>query len=1417
MNIRPKTMRRLAVLLVLLLAIAGLLFGGYLVSKRRMAVKIEEERQAAMDAYRKSDFNGALPHFDYYLTKTKLAEKQGAEVDEQAAEALFAYGESRRNIEMPNGRHIFEAVKVFETYQRMCPDDLRAKHALLELYPRIRYEAEAIKLADDVLARDPADIAALRSKVRALVGQQKREEALAISQKLNAVAPHELRSQIFTQSLLLELNHKPEELVKLAEDQVKAHPNDAYFEVLLAYNYSRADQPEPAKKWLRAAAEHAPADLEFVKQLTGMLDRVGMTSEATQVVERSVEQSKGDPQFMLALVQRKWQNGENQEVVDRLAYLDPKSPTSDAQLLAFRALALYALDRPAEADPIVEALAAREMDASALSWATALKAGFAQPAREPRDQIKQYQAALNRSPDNAVIRFMLGQAYARLGETEPAVEAWERAGDLAPSWATPHAMMARVFTQSARYPQALVQSRQAYQINPNLPGVVTGVMVAYFNTLDDSAKPEAVTALLKDVEQVQAQQPLEPETLPIYVALLARTGQRDKAQKVIHAAMDAEHALPAETLARLAVVSNSQQLGAEQEIMAAAEKLHGSTPGIALRQALLLADSGKPQDGLQLLQKAQAAAKSDAVRWRIAVAEYRDWIQDKDVAKEWVDLGDANPKDLAVQTAVLRSRARFADRDFWQRSIDRAKKLTGEEGVLWRLERARWLLSGNPSSKDSAEAVNQLTAITQSSPTLADPHRLLANALERISKDKSENDKGDFLKRAADEMKVAAGLTPDDPATVLELTRLLTTIGRREEAQKPLDRLVQSTILSPQARKQTAHALASRGYWQEAIAVLTPAPQDAERDALMAALYHHTGKTTAAADYYNKVLGAKSPDATSLVDAADFFARHDQKEQAQKFLARLETATDSKVLRETLLGRYSEQHVGDDAALAHFNAAVQAAPADATAQRELAGFYLRHGKYEQTVATVDEGLKSAPDDADLKSLKVTADAMRAYAKDQDMLALSSVLSREPRNEAASEMFKVLAEAKSSGEDVAKTVARLDALAATHPNFPELQAKLIQGYLALKKYPKAESLALRAAENWPNDPRFAHLLVAVYHNQGPDALSRALDAARQWRSRSPENTLEPDVVIADMLLQLRRPGEAVETLQRYVAAAARPDGNAAVVSLYAQALIGSSRESEAVALLKPLAEQSAKWRSIWLSLAARAHRDGSAASKWITQVTPLLQPGATQEQQALAESWFAVGQQFHEPKAFDNAHAVLTALVGKTDAPSDAWFLYAANAEARADLPEAERGYREVLKREPNTPAACNNLAYVLLAQGHPQDLSEALSLAEKAIAAGPDNATFRDTRARIYAQQGNNNAAIGDFQAALKLDRDSLEAMIGLADVLSRSGQVEAAKALLPEVAKRIELSPPLAPPLQKQLDGVRSALKETVRSGRAD
>src|SRR5580704_13538997 len=100
MNIRPKTKRRLLILLALsMLAVAGLA-AIMIVHGHRDAVAFRRLHDQAMEAYKAGDYPNAVSLLQDYLSKTT----------EPDPDAVFAFAKSRSRVPLPQGRHLTESI-----------------------------------------------------------------------------------------------------------------------------------------------------------------------------------------------------------------------------------------------------------------------------------------------------------------------------------------------------------------------------------------------------------------------------------------------------------------------------------------------------------------------------------------------------------------------------------------------------------------------------------------------------------------------------------------------------------------------------------------------------------------------------------------------------------------------------------------------------------------------------------------------------------------------------------------------------------------------------------------------------------------------------------------------------------------------------------------------------------------------------------------------------------------------------------------------------------------------------------------------------------------------------------------------------------------------------------------------------------
>lgn len=1546
---RPTTKRRIVILAASTVGLAVTLGGVYEFRQYQINAKTLAYRAEGMDAFKHGDFAKAL------IPLSKYNERH-----QNDAETLFAFGKARSRVEAPNNRHLGEAIQYYRRGLELQPDNMEARHQLLDLYSNAGYNAEAIILSDELLKKNSKDVDAVRAKAKALASRRQLAEALDTSLKLNQLAPEDVEGQGLTLYLMSPwcLNKPSAEILGRARKLLAAHPDDERFVLLQGLAYHCILDDNTAREWYLKAAANPPADPEFVKVCTQVMDEVGLFDKSQDLLERASAQGH-DPRMLRMLIQRLWQNGRYIQVVERLKDVNPSNTSADAHLLAYRAYSLYQLRRDAEAKPIVDALAARKDDDVALAWAKALSARFEDPDANPRDKIQQYQAALVRDPGNSTIRYMMGESYARLGETELALQCWGQVVRDIPSWSTPRVQIAYLLAATGRTQTAVENAIQAYSAGRNL-GSAIGLVVALATQLDTGTGTFDAAKVMAYAAEIQQKVPGEPQTLPIYVDLIARTGAKGRAAALVEGIMavadtraditkrvsaDAKSALkraekafgkaalareaieqagrsiddaatglsggiasknvtdavgqakaavaaatsaiddaadasatsgkavvdaiagaaaeidkartalatelkaspdkaaamkkPQEQLdgaagsastaataagtytslaacaarldkgdlagataavsgvypvntdlwLRLASVSRGERLGLEDEILGRADReSEGQSPQLALARALMLAESGKPDDGLLQLSRAADAATRQQAAWKVAVAQFHEQLRDPKAHDAWVEVGDKFPQDLSVQSTIVDlpdSSSAWADRDFIDRTIARLRALTGDEGFHYKLAECRWLLNSPNRKRDSAIAASKLSDIVNRSPGLVAPRLYLAKAFENL----------EDTSTAIVHLRAAAKVNPENESIALDLARLLLEDGRFDDAKAYLDRAARSAS-DAATRRRVAIFYARQGDLDAAIRLLsspTAGEADSGADALLADLYRRKGNFDEATKLYERLASGKGVDAATLAAAADYFATHGREDQARAAIGRLSELKLPAGRRDAIVAEYTEKHGSKEAAAGLYKQAVDANPTDPDLWRALVAFQFRQSHFDQAAATCDCALAKLPGNEDLASLKVQALALRTTGGGVDTDALVAELSKDPRNAAARDSLAAYSASRKNNDPPDRAVQKLRRVADQYPRFLPVQTQVVRMYLRLGKVSDALNVATRAMDNFPNDPEPASLVTSIYGGTGK--WSDVLRVAQEWRRRSLENPVEPDLAIARARIEMNQPAEAIQTLKPYMEAAnANPDKYNMVIGTYAQALIVDDRESDAAALLTPFLPRSEEWKISTIRLAASIHNP-TAAAHWIEQFAAAVPEDSLRARYEVANAWYVAGHRFpnHQKQYLGHARDVITPLTKRPDTTAVVMLMAGSIAETLNDPGDAIAAYRRALQLDPKQPIAQNNLAYLLMTQN--RDLDEARRLAESAVVAAPDEAGYYDTLARVYEKIGNRGRAIATYQKVLDLEPTNVQAMVPTIRLLRADGQRDAARAMMAKLETLLQANPALQTP----------------------
>jgi tetratricopeptide (TPR) repeat protein len=314
------------------------------------------------------------------------------------------------------------------------------------------------------------------------------------------------------------------------------------------------------------------------------------------------------------------------------------------------------------------------------------------------------------------------------------------------------------------------------------------------------------------------------------------------------------------------------------------------------------------------------------------------------------------------------------------------------------------------------------------------------------------------------------------------------------------------------------------------------------------------------------------------------------------------------------------------------------------------------------------------------------------------------------------------------------------------------------------------------------------------------------AAEEWKQRLNARTIDADTAIAEALLEMKKPDEAIKQLEPHRAMIledVRTQPQAAV--MLARAMLARNDGEAARAMLKPLLAD-AVGRRMWLTLALGAAPDLSDAVAWVEDVvsaTPT--ENLVEERWSIASAWTNLARKYNDRKLLENAAEQLNAYLGTHPRDGEALFLQAGVNLELGRMSASETGFRAVLSAKPDHAEAANDLACLLTRQN--RNLDEAEKLARLAVQKQPKNANFHDSLARVLLARKQLDAAQAAFELALRLDPDHVEAHVGLARTYNERGNQDRARRELQQVETRLRRNGSVAPATQEELASLRAAL----------
>jgi len=339
------------------------------------------------------------------------------------------------------------------------PDLTPAWRTLTEVQLRLRRFDQAVRSAQVVLQRQPADTDTRLHLARALLLQNKSDEALVQAQKAAEDAKTDPDPLLLLAGIYERMGQpdQAEATYRRAIEVAREDP-DVYREFLAFYR--RTDQDQKLKALLEEVKTALPEDAIFAVS--------GTVEEIEQQLRRRVASEEATAADFVALADLLRGTGHPDEA--KAAYenaLEKAEPGSDTWRQAWQRVFLLRLaaDEYEQAVDLVQRLRASDPDAPELLFVDPLLLLSQNRVDEATQALRKI---IEKHPSLSQGHFMLAQVLAGQGQYDEAMDALNRALKSRPNLVQARLMLARIYLSRSNYAGVLTEAEEALRFNSRL-------------------------------------------------------------------------------------------------------------------------------------------------------------------------------------------------------------------------------------------------------------------------------------------------------------------------------------------------------------------------------------------------------------------------------------------------------------------------------------------------------------------------------------------------------------------------------------------------------------------------------------------------------------------------------------------------------------------------------------------------------------------------------------------------------------------------------------------------------------------------------------------------------------------------------------------------------------------------------------
>jgi tetratricopeptide (TPR) repeat protein len=1373
---------------------------------------VAESRQAGLAAFAAGDMNATLSHLSYYFERQK-----------EDLEVNLAFAQARARLPIAGGRHLLEAIDLYSTHglklverqPQLDPDGTRRRDMLarlLELYCAAGMRFEIIQTADKLLAVDAEHQQAMAAKAEALCLNGEFQAAQPILERLIELDADELRWRGMYLTALSETGASADQRIERCRQWAGEYERDGRFHVLMASLLLDQGREPEARDELEKAVKRGAADPNVLERAGDMMDSLNMREQADRMMDAVVAGRAGESWPHEVNMRRLWRANRIDEAVRAMNEANDAVSSKTPSLRRMMTLVCIAAREVEQAREYYAALQNDDQigctDADR-AWANAVHAALHPESHALHWRIEALNQALELQPNDAALHALAGDAWIGASEPAYAIAHYQRAYEIDPSWQAAGILYCQSLLHAGRIDDAyhiaqfILNQTSQTQVRPLLLFARAYLAMRAAGRLDHQTlrSPEVDGDIRTILQHLRDENPGNAEIAALHAESVLQLDGAD-ALDALTRATQTDGSASIDLMLALADVYLNHNLPAPRELLKTMVQRSGATLPVAWRQARTSALEGNAAAGLDAINHAMSSHPPLSADDYIARIEYMIQHELPGVVDEVAVLLARFPNSIPAQQLVLSQPSAHVDADLTAQALENLKRLVGPDSPQVRLAEAGLMLR-EPASNDAtlAKAIVQIESVLQQSPDSLAALTLMAEA---VSRGANQN-----LSRAVECLERAVNLYTAEPALLPRLIDLLQRKGDYDRAGRYLRVLARIPSASQGLRKAELRLWHSQGDFEAALArasALVSTDSSTTDQLILASIHHHAGKIQEARTIYERLLSLDKPEPFVLAQAADFFASTGELQRGVDLISRIEPA-DTRATGDLIVGEFLLRHGEVQAAASHLHAGSDALPQCAAARAVLARYHLAVHDRAKARHEALEGIRLDPENTSLRLLFAIAslgmsqderrhaiDVLRQLeGADDELVATLSLLDQIP-----------VAEGKVSPSDSLLESARK--LVDQHSRFLPAWHLAITLHAEAGRLHEAISLARRAVGRFPADPEPAQWSMELLMRAGQ--WQAALADAHEWARRVPVESMNVQLTVATILLELDRASEAVEHLEPLCDALIDDRDRAPErLALYIRALVMAGQVDRALPIVPPLLEQDGRWRQLWLGLAL------SVNDEHAPQMLALLESTSTspspQDLLHLAGAWIELGKSGCD-SCLEHATAIAARVAesGEPHANLGALMIRGGIAEARHDWKDAESLYRQALARDPQHALALNNLASVLAR--NPQHCDQALAMIDQALQVQPDHPDFLDTKAIILLNMNRPAEAEQIARKAVQLRPDDLRIALSLAEAHLHQANKDG-DAIIKDLHQRIQLQRRIDPDLVIRFEALREKHQQSL------